>query len=156
MKKCVFPAALLLIGAGLSGCPIYDHDDTGCYYDSDCAPGYSCDDASGSCYREESDACRRPSDCGANETCNRSGTCVTGDCHFDSVGCVRGYECSSDSGRWECVDQSDGGSGSGGNASEAGAPATAGAAGDASGANGGASGSDGGAAGQSSSAGAGG
>jgi hypothetical protein len=28
---------------------------------------------------------------------------MAGDCHFSSVGCVHGYECSPDSGRWECV-----------------------------------------------------
>jgi hypothetical protein len=132
MKKSVFPAALLLsLGAGLSGCPIYDHDDAGCYVDSDCAPGYSCDDASGACFREEDAACRRPSDCGANETCSRSGTCETGDCHFDSVGCIRGYVCSSESGRWECVDED--ATGAGGNAGaggEAGATVGAGAGGE--------------------------
>jgi hypothetical protein len=48
-------------------------------------------------------SCRRPKDCGTNETCSRFGTCSSGDCHFSSVGCVYGYECSPDSGRWECV-----------------------------------------------------
>lgn len=127
MKKPAFsvawPLALLLIGVGLSGCPIYDQDDTGCYVDSDCASGYSCDDASGTCYRPDSDACRKPSDCRANETCSRSGTCVPGDCHFDSVGCIRGFVCSSASGRWACVDEDDatGGGGGEGGAARAGA-----------------------------------
>lgn len=155
MKKWVFPAAVLAIGVGLQGCPIYDQDDAGCYYDSDCAPGYSCDD-SGSCYQPESDACRRPTDCGANETCSRSGTCVVGDCHFESVGCIRGYECSSASGRWECVepeDEATGGSGSGGSSSDAGAPSTAGAPSSAGAP--GAGGDTNGAAGQTGSAGAG-
>jgi hypothetical protein len=117
MNKSAFPAALLLIAAGLSGCPIYDHHDSGCYRDSDCAPGYLCNDDTGDCYPEDDDgaACRRPGDCGTNETCSRSGTCTTGDCHFSGVGCVRGYTCSSASGRWECVDDtpSAGGSSSG-------------------------------------------
>lgn len=133
-KKSAFPAALLLIAAALSGCPLYD-DDLGCEVDSDCASGYLCDDDSGECFVEDSDACRRPSDCGANETCSRFGTCTTGDCHYESVGCVRGYTCSSDSGRWECVDRdatSDGGaSGNSPNdaGGQAGEPNNAGAAG---------------------------
>ena len=107
MKKSAFTAALLFIAAGLSGCPIYDDDDAGCYTDSDCASGFVCDDRDQLCYEEEeSGACRRPSDCGTNETCSRSGTCMTGDCHFASVGCVRGYECSAESGRWQCVSDS--------------------------------------------------
>jgi hypothetical protein len=118
MKKSAFPAALLLIAASLSGCPIYDHDDSGCYRDSDCATGYLCDDDTGDCYREDDDgaACRMPSDCGTNETCSRSGTCTPGDCHFASVGCVHGYTCSSASGLWECVDDSPSSGGSSSNA----------------------------------------
>ena len=114
MKKSAFLAALLLIATGLSGCPIYDDRDDGCYRDSDCASGYQCDRDTGDCSPEDDDgtACRKPSDCGTNETCSRSGTCRTGDCHFATVGCVRGYTCSSTSGRWECVDDSLGTGGS--------------------------------------------
>lgn len=105
MKKSAFPAALLLLGVLVSGCPVYENSDYGCFDDSDCAAGSYCDGASSSCVLNDNGAatCARPSDCGTNETCSRSGTCTAGDCHFSSVGCVRGYECSSDSGRWECV-----------------------------------------------------
>ena len=125
MKKSAFPAALLLIAAGLSGCPIYDDDDSGCYRDSDCASGYLCDHDTRDCYPEDDDgtACRKPSDCGENETCSKSGTCTTGDCHFSSVGCVRGYTCSGTSGRWECVDDSQ--SVGGATSSDGGAPTSA-------------------------------
>lgn len=118
MKKSALPALLLLIGAGLTGCPLYDHEDSGCYVNSDCAPGFSCDERDGTCYENTNDACRKPSDCGTNETCSRLGTCTPGDCHYRSVGCVRGYVCSSESGRWQCVAASDG---SGGAPSEGGA-----------------------------------
>jgi hypothetical protein len=136
MKKSALPAALLLFAASLSGCPIYDHDQRGCYRDSDCAAGYSCDTESGSCASEpESAACRRPSDCETNETCSRSATCMVGDCHFESVGCVRGYVCASVDDRWACVDedalgQGGAASGAAGEAAAAGGAgsATAGAA----------------------------
>ena len=106
MKKSAFPAALLLLGVVLSGCPVYEGDDGSCFGDSDCAYGYACDASTHSCVSDVSstpNACRHPSDCGTNETCSRSGTCVSGDCHFSSTGCVHGYACSGDSGRWECV-----------------------------------------------------
>lgn len=121
-KKSAFPAVLLVIACGLSGCPLYD-DDSGCHVDADCAAGYLCDDRSGDCYADESDACRRPSDCGANETCSRFGTCTPGDCLYESVGCVRGYTCSSDSGRWECVEQEPAGGGASGGPNAAGGQA---------------------------------
>jgi hypothetical protein len=108
MKKSALPAALLLLGVALSGCPVYDANDDGCYSDYDCRVGDVCDGQSGACV-PSSNACQRPSDCGTNETCSKSGTCVSGDCHFSSVGCVHGYECSSDSGAWECVTTSDAG-----------------------------------------------
>ena len=105
MKKSAIPVALLLIAAGLSGCPIYDHDEAGCYRDSDCESGYLCDVDTGSCYAEVvGAACRRPSDCENNETCSRSATCMVGDCHFAGVGCVQGYSCADVDGRWGCVD----------------------------------------------------
>jgi hypothetical protein len=109
-KKSAFLAVSLLIAGTLPGCPLYD-DDSGCHVHSDCSAGYLCDDQSGDCYADESDACRRPSDCGANETCSRFGTCTPGDCLYESVGCVRGYTCSSDSGHWECVARDAAGSG---------------------------------------------
>jgi hypothetical protein len=127
MKKSAFPAALLLIGVGLSGCPVYD-DDGGCYDDFDCEYGYLCDDDTGACYAEHDDggdgeACRKPSDCGPNETCSRFGTCSSGDCHYSTVGCVQGYICTVDEGRYACTPRSTngseggaGGSGSGGDA----------------------------------------
>ncbi len=133
MKKSALPATLLLFGVGLSvsGCPVYDSDDVGCLSDQDCADGYLCDDHTGSCYAEPTNAsptCNSPDDCGTNETCGRSGTCQTGDCHFASVGCVNGYACSSSSGRWECLEQgpsSNGGAASGGSpAVNDGEPAT--------------------------------
>ncbi len=116
MKKSALPAALLLFGVGLgvSGCPVYDSDDVGCFDDQDCGDGYVCDDGTGSCFAEPSNtslACNAPDDCDTNETCGRSGTCVTGDCHFASVGCVSGYVCSSSSGRWECLERSPGANG---------------------------------------------
>jgi hypothetical protein len=106
MKKSAFPAALLLLGVALSGCPVYDSDD-GCFSDHECPSDSRCDARTGSCVLAPVDSndasCRRPGDCGANETCSRFGTCMAGDCHFSSVGCVHGYECSPDSGRWECT-----------------------------------------------------
>lgn len=143
MKKSAFPAALLLLGVVLSGCPVYESDDVDCFNDLDCAVGYVCDDPSGRCVAEattpEAASCRRPSDCGTNETCSRFGTCSTGDCHYASVGCIRGYECSPDSGRWECVAAGAGEGGNGGvsssasggepNAGNSGTNATAGAGG---------------------------
>jgi hypothetical protein len=152
MKKSALPAALLLLGVFISGCPVYDDDDVGCFSDLDCPYGYVCDGRGDICVAatpiDSSIACSRPSDCGTNETCSRSGICSTGDCHFSSVGCVRGYECSSESGRWECVQVGGSGEGghdaggaasaggepsisNGGGMSEAGATSTAGATGDA-------------------------
>jgi hypothetical protein len=132
MKKWAIPAALLLALGGLAGCPIYDHADEGCYRDLDCAPGFLCDDATGSCYDELAGiACDRPSDCGENETCSRTGSCEIGDCHFASVGCVRGYVCDAVAGRWACVSESagQGGDSSGGGPGTAGAPVSGGAPG---------------------------
>jgi hypothetical protein len=131
MKKSAFPAALLLLGVVLGGCPVYDSND-GCSSDVDCPYGSVCDAHTSSCAATPTDstavACRRPSDCGTNETCSRFGTCSIGDCHFTSVGCVHGYECSSDSGRWECVPLGSLGEGGNGGAPSAGAPsATSGA-----------------------------
>ena len=120
MKKSPFPAALLLLGFVLAGCPVYESDDDDCFSDSECPYGSVCDGHTNRCVAEPTEtddalACHQPSDCGTNETCNRVGICSTGDCHFASVGCVRGYECSAKSGRWQCVKPSssvsDGGNG---------------------------------------------
>jgi hypothetical protein len=138
MKKSAFPAALLLTLTGLSGCPIYEHDDAGCFDDLDCAYGYLCDGATGACYAPQDSgiACDEPSDCGTNETCSRTGSCAIGDCHFPSVGCVQGYVCSAEDGRWMCVSEAEGqggapasggADGSGGAESNGGVPASGGA-----------------------------
>jgi hypothetical protein len=137
MKKKLFPVALLvLVSATVSGCPVYDDGD-GCYNDYDCSVGFYCDYPSGACLSEGSGsygACSEPDDCAPNETCSKSGICAAGNCHFPSVGCVRGFECSGESGRWECVREGSssgvGGEGSGGAPpSEGGAPATSGGSG---------------------------
>ena len=104
MKKSALPLALLLLGVTLSGCPVYDTSNAGCYSDFDCAYGYVCDGNSLTCVSvQTSSSCGQPSDCGKNETCSHSGICVSGSCHFASVGCVQGYDCSADSGTWACV-----------------------------------------------------
>lgn len=125
MNKFAFPLALLAFGVTASGCPIYESDQDGCYSDFDCADGYFCDDSSLTCVATSpgSPSCEKPSDCGTNETCGRSGICVSGDCHFSSVGCVRGFSCSSESGRWQCEASGSaaGGAPSGGAASDGGA-----------------------------------
>jgi hypothetical protein len=118
MKKSAFPAGLLLIGIGLSGCPVYDGD-AGCYDDFDCDYGYLCDGDTGVCYADadagnpdDTEACRKPSDCGENETCSRFGACSSGDCNYSTVGCVQGYLCTLDAGRYSCIARaSNGGAG---------------------------------------------
>src|SRR4051794_25732931 len=106
MKRPVVTALFLCAAAALPGCPIYDHEDAGCYRNSDCASGYVCDDNSGECYQPVTpsngdNSCTKPGDCAANATCNKVGQCVYGDCTFN--GCVSGYECDSSSGTWQCV-----------------------------------------------------
>ncbi len=132
MKRPVVTALFLCAAAALSGCPIYDHEDAGCYQDSDCASGYACDVKTGECYQPSSptngNGCAQPSDCGVNETCSKAGECVSGDCTFS--GCVSGYQCDSSTGKWACV-SSTAVPGEGGAAGAAGAPA-AGTAGDSS------------------------
>ena len=118
MKRALVTTWFLCAAALLGGCPIYNHEDDGCYRDRDCAPGYYCDDRSGDCIAESvATTCSRPSQCTGNQTCNRQGVCVSGDCTFN--GCVAGYLCSSDSGIWSCVPRST----SGGSAGAAGEPA---------------------------------
>jgi hypothetical protein len=128
MKKKLFPGAcalLVLVSVGLSGCPVYDDDSEGCYDDYDCSSGYYCDYPTGACLRygpSDSNECNAPSDCAANETCSKSGICAEGDCHFKSVGCVSGFECSSARGFWECVREGSGTGDGGAPASSGGAP----------------------------------
>jgi hypothetical protein len=128
MKKSALPAALLLLGVALSGCPVYDSTDYGCNSDFDCPSGYLCDGTTYTCFATQngsSNTCARQEDCAKNETCSKFGTCTTSSCHFDSIGCVSGYECNPDSGTWQCVKQgsSAGGNDSGGAGGEmAGAP----------------------------------
>ncbi len=110
MKRAFLAAVFLASVSMLGGCPIYNHDEDGCYRDSDCGIDYSCNRQTGDCYLPGGgDSCRRPSDCGVNQTCNVDGRCVSGDCSFD--GCVSGYRCDSSSGIWECVSTASGGSG---------------------------------------------
>jgi hypothetical protein len=114
MKKSAFSAALLLIGVLVPGCPVYDGTDIGCFDDLDCPYGYSCDPLSALCVSDSGNGsarCDEPADCGSNETCSRAGTCEAGDCHFPSVGCVSGFECSPQSGRWQCEREGDGDAG---------------------------------------------
>jgi hypothetical protein len=138
MNQSAFTAALLLLGVVLSGCPVYDAHDSGCFSDLDCAGDYVCDDRSGACVAPSSfhrNACQGPRDCGANETCSHSGTCQVGDCHFESIGCVTGYTCGIEDGRWQCLagEPSAGGASSegptnSGGAGDGGAPESSGGA----------------------------
>lgn len=127
MKRALVTTWILCAVATLGGCPIYNHEDEGCYRNRDCAPGYYCEDRSGECIAESVGAtsCSRPSQCAGDQTCNPQGRCVSGDCTFND--CVTGYACSKDSGTWSCVP--------GGSAGAAGAaptePETAGAGGSA-------------------------
>lgn len=117
MKRSVIWGSLLLLGTGVTGCPVYDSSDA-CYGDYDCPSGSVCD-ASGACVTDTGEpdnagSCKKPSDCGTNQTCSRFGTCLSGDCSFKSVGCVAGYTCSAESGAWQCElgeDTSNGGAG---------------------------------------------
>jgi hypothetical protein len=113
-QRAVLAAVSLAALATLGGCPIYSHDDDGCWRDRDCASGFFCDDRSGICYRPGSGTlhCARPADCGVNETCGKTGRCVTGDCSFS--GCVTGYVCDNGSGIWQCVVLENGSAGAGG------------------------------------------
>ena len=139
MKRRAFapaglPGILLLSAFSLVGCPIYDHEEEGCFRREDCAPGYSCDRNTGECVGPGStDGCTRPSDCGSNETCDKNGDCRLGDCSFADIGCVDGYQCSKASGAWRCVAEgspSSGGasSGSGGEVSVGGQSTSTGGA----------------------------
>jgi hypothetical protein len=138
MKRPAVTMMFLCAVATLSGCPIYDHDDSGCFSDTDCGSGYACDENSGACVIASSSnggikSCSKPSDCGADATCTPAASCVSGDCSFS--GCVSGYRCDSSTGIWQCISNATGAAGSaneGGSGGEAGAlsAATAGAGGD--------------------------
>ncbi len=143
MKRPVVTAVILFAIAGLAGCPIYSHDDEGCYQDSDCAQGYVCNDYNGGdCVAAVTmKSCTKPSDCDSTYTCTPAGVCQTGDCTFS--GCIAGYTCDASSGTWGCVPN---GSGAAGSSGQAGAGDTAGAAGQ------GSAGGQGGAGGQSAAA----
>ena len=126
MKRPVLTAVFLLAVAGLAGCPIYDHQDAGCYRDSDCARGYVCDQHNGDCVTaNDTNTCNQPADCDATSTCTPAGVCGFGDCSFYH-GCVSGYQCDSGSGVWACVpngsvlDAGSSAAGSGGSAGEGG------------------------------------
>lgn len=128
-------APLLLSAAWLApGCPIYDDD--GCHTDSQCAPGYRCQLATGDCVSENpTPECDEPSDCRAGQTCDRYGQCRSVDCSWSDVGCVDGYVCARDDGVWRCVPEGESGGGSAGAASDsnggAGGVSSAGASGEA-------------------------
>jgi hypothetical protein len=97
-------AALFSACAGLLlwGCPGYgDSDETQCVRDSQCAPSYVCSEA-GSCVLDPIVRCEEPRDCAPTETCSAEGVCKVGDCSWDDIGCVEGFECTADEGLWEC------------------------------------------------------
>jgi hypothetical protein len=131
MKRAVFSAVCFAAIAALGGCPIYSHDDDGCWRDRDCESGYLCDDSSGVCYLPSSISgrCVRPSDCDVNQTCNSASRCVSGDCSFS--GCVSGYHCDGSTRIWQCISDGTPNGGAGGSSSAGGAPqdSSAGAAG---------------------------
>ena len=113
---CLFAVALML-----PGCPIYG-DDSACSRDSDCPNSYLCDDVTGLCRPSATVLCDSPSQCASSETCGRDGLCHAGDCSWASIGCIVGYECSSQSGKFECVRPggSGGNGGAGGQGTESG------------------------------------
>ena len=145
MNRSVVTAGWLFGLAGLAGCPIYDHEDAGCFRDGDCASNYVCDQPSGACVFATNSGCTKPSDCNATATCTEAGVCVFGDCTFN--GCVAGYHCDSSSGIWTCVSGASGGSGGSSQAGEAGSSSAGAAAQSAGGASGAAGASTGGVAG---------
>ena len=121
MKRAVIACLLTLVALSMTGCPIYPSDNL-CHSRWDCAPGYSCDDATGECYLP-APACTRPADCtGASETCTPAGTCEVGSCKL--LGCVAGYSCTIVDAAWTC--SAGVVNGSGGAASTTGGAATTG------------------------------
>jgi hypothetical protein len=138
MRRALLLGSSAACALALSGCPIYPEEPYACSTNADCAKGELCDSYDGFCYVPKPGtggasgvSCDAPGDCGANETCSKSGQCRIGDCTFH--GCVTGWECSSASGVWTCVKSGSGGSGgdagSGGSAGDAGSSGDAGSAG---------------------------
>lgn len=121
MKRPIVTAVFLLAVTLLAGCPIYSHDDGGCFVNADCAPQFACDRSSGLCYLPGDLNCSRPSDCDPTATCTPNYQCQVGDCSF--YGCVNGYVCDKSQGIWQCLPGGAGGSGGAGaaGASEGGA-----------------------------------
>src|SRR5690606_25936400 len=119
-------SALLFAGLCMPGC---DYEDTKpCALDSDCAPGFVCDEEA--CRKSFVRKCTKPRDCSFNETCGKNGTCQVGDCTWEDIGCVEGYACAAREGVWQCVAAANGQGGEGG-AGGTDAGAGAGGAGDA-------------------------
>ena len=112
MRAAVTVIFFIALGA-LGSCS--SSADDGCYYDSDCGPGYLCDDSSGACRAPTggSESCTVPADCPASYTCGKERRCLPGDCYFH--GCVTGFECQSSTGTWECLPSSLGAAGAAGN-----------------------------------------
>ncbi|HEY3237858.1 MAG TPA: hypothetical protein VGJ84_24275 [Polyangiaceae bacterium] len=103
MKRVVSWAAIILTALAMGGCPVFP-DSSGCFSDRDCAPGYSCNLATGACLSGTGYGyCTQPSACGVNETCDKTGTCRLGDCSVANIGCVSGYTCEIQNGVWACV-----------------------------------------------------
>jgi hypothetical protein len=114
MKRFALLFCLVAVALMLPGCPIYG-DDSACSLDSDCPNSYLCDDVTGLCRPSATVLCDSPSQCASSETCGRDGLCHAGDCSWASIGCIAGYECGSESGRFECVRSgSNGGNGGAG------------------------------------------
>lgn len=125
MKRFAFPSCLLLVALMLPGCPIYG-DDSACARDADCPHSYLCDDVTGLCRPSATLLCNDPNECASSETCGRDGLCHAGDCSWENIGCIVGYECSTRAGKFECVRA---GSGSGGAGGQGGEPGGGGAGG---------------------------
>jgi len=90
---------LLLFGASLLGCPLYDEDCTG---GQGCARGFQCDRFSRRCVAIlEEPTCSRPEQCAAAETCTPDLVCRPGSCDF--YGCVDGFTCGVVEGAHACV-----------------------------------------------------
>lgn len=127
MKRAVITCLLAGVALSMTGCPIYPSDNL-CHSRWDCAPGYTCDDVTGTCLAP-APSCTRPADCtGKSETCAPDGTCRIGSCHQFVDGCVAGYTCAKVNSTWTCVAGS-GPAGIGGSTGAGGAASMGGAAG---------------------------
>lgn len=126
MKRPVLTTFLVLAAAFTAGCPVYDHENAGCFVDQDCATGYFCDTNTGTCYAPvyQQPTCIRPADCLSSQTCTVSGVCADGDCSFHGSQCVAGYVCAHSTGVWAC--ELGGASGAGGSSGSAGQSGTGG------------------------------